>query len=81
MLAKKFSWIPKLPVVSGENVIRVLSNQGFTVSKGRRGNVVLQCNDNYRKVIVPLHLELKSGTLRAIIRQACLTVEEYVSLL
>lgn len=73
--------MPKLPVVSGEDVVKVLSKRGFTVRKGKGDHVVLQRNDNYRNVVVPLHKELKPGTLRAIIRQAGLTVDEFVSLL
>jgi hypothetical protein len=33
MLARKFFWMPKLPVVSGEDFVKVLSKQGFTVRK------------------------------------------------
>ena len=33
MLARKFFWVPKLPAVSGEDVINVLSKQWFTVRK------------------------------------------------
>jgi len=32
-------------------------------------------------VIVPLHRELAPGTLRSVIRQANLTVEEFIELL
>lgn len=81
MLARKFFWMPKLPVVSGEDVVKVLSKHGFTVRKGKGDHVVLQRNDNYRNVIVPLHKELKAGTIRTIIRQSGLTVDEFVSLL
>ncbi len=71
--------MPRLPVVSGEDVVKVLSKQGFTVRKG--DHVVLHHNDNFRNITVPLHKELKSGTLRAIIRQSGLTVDEFLSLL
>ena len=59
----KFFWMSKLPVVSGEDVVKVLSKQGFTVRKVKGDHVVLQRNDNYRNVTVPLHKGLRSGNL------------------
>ena len=73
--------MPKLPVVSGEEVIKVLSKAGFIVRKGKGSHVVLQRPNDYRNVSVPLHKSLKPGTLRSIIKQAGLTVEEFVKLL
>jgi predicted RNA binding protein YcfA (HicA-like mRNA interferase family) len=40
MLARKFFWMPKLPVVSGEGVVKVLSKQGFTAIRGKGDHVV-----------------------------------------
>lgn len=71
----------KLPVVSGEDVVKVLSKQGFIVRKGRGDHVIIQSKDGNRNIVVPLHRELKSGTLRAIIKQSGLTVEEFMNLL
>lgn len=41
----------------------------------------MQRDDPYAAAVVPLHKEVKPGTLRAIIRQAGLTVDEFVELL
>lgn len=71
--------MPRLPVLSGEEVIKVLSKLGFKARKG--SHVVLQRADDYRNISVPLHKKLKAGTLRAIIKQAGLTVEEFMELL
>ncbi len=81
MLARKFYWMPKLPAVSGKDVVKALSKHGFTVRKGKGDHVVLQSNDRYRNIVVPLHKELKSGTIRAIIKQAGLSVDEFLNLL
>ena len=43
--------------------------------------MIIQSKDGYRNVVVSLHKELKPGTLRAIIEQSGLTVEEFVNLL
>ncbi len=81
MSARKFFWMPRLPVVSVEVVIKILSKRGFIFRKGKGDNVIIQSRDGYRNVVVPLHKKLKPGTLRAIIEQSGLTVEEFVDLL
>jgi predicted RNA binding protein YcfA (HicA-like mRNA interferase family) len=43
--------------------------------------VVLRRDDPFAQVVVPDHAELDRGTLRAIIRQAGLSVEEFLRLL
>ncbi len=73
--------MPKLPVISGEEVIKALSKAGFSIRMGKGDHVVLQRKNDYRNVVVPLHKELKPGTLRAIIRQSGLTVDEFVNML
>jgi predicted RNA binding protein YcfA (HicA-like mRNA interferase family) len=70
MLARKSFWMPKLPVVSGEVVIKALSKIGFIFRKGKGDHVIIQSKDGYRNIVVPLHKELKPGTLRAIIKQS-----------
>ena len=47
--------MPKLPIVTGEDVVKVLWKQGFIGRREKGDHVVLQRNDNYRNVIVPLH--------------------------
>ena len=49
--------------------------------KGKGDHVIIQSKDGYRNIVVPLHKELKPGTLRAIIKQSGLTVEDVVNLL
>jgi len=69
----------KLPVVSGREVIRALEKKGFKLLRTRGSHAVLQCGS--RVVVVPLHKELAKGTLKSILRQAGLTVEEFLDLL
>ena len=58
--------MPKLPVVSGEELIKALSKIGFRTRKGKGSHVILQRPNDYRNVSVPLHKRLKPGTLRGI---------------
>ena len=81
MLARKSFWMPKLPVVSGEVVIKALSKRGVIFRKGKGDHVIIQSKDGDINIVVPLHKELKPGTLGAIIKQSGLTVEELVNLL
>lgn len=70
----------RLPRVSGWECIRVLEKAGFYTVRQRK-HVVLRRDDPFAETVVPLHRELDRGTLRAIIRQAGLSVEEFVELL
>ena len=73
-----------LPVVSGRRVLRALQRAGFIVDRTAGSHhLLVHPEDSRRIVTVPVHgaRDLKSGTLRAIIRQAGLTVEEFRALL
>jgi len=69
---------PSLPVLSGALVVRTLAGIGF-VQVSQRGSHVKLRRDQLT-VIVPMHRELAPGTLRSILRQAELTVEEFIEL-
>ena len=71
---------PALPVVSGAQVVAALTKGGFERVSRRGSHVKLRQADG-RVVIVPLHRELAIGTLRSVIRQSGLPVEEFLSLL
>jgi predicted RNA binding protein YcfA (HicA-like mRNA interferase family) len=70
---------PALPVASGAQVVAALAKAGFE-QVGQRGSH-LKLRRAERVVIVPLHRELAAGTLRSVIRQSGLSVEEFLALL
>ena len=73
----------KLPLVSGKEVIKALSKIGFQ-TVGRKGSHIRLKKKTPTKtyiVIVPLHPEIKRGTLKSILRQAELTPNEFIRLL
>jgi predicted RNA binding protein YcfA (HicA-like mRNA interferase family) len=74
---------PKLPVVSGRQVIRVLEHLGYQVVRQRGSHIRLrdESDPEHLPVTVPDHRNLKSGLLRQILRDANLTVDEFVKLL
>ncbi|MGD9539287.1 MAG: type II toxin-antitoxin system HicA family toxin [Alphaproteobacteria bacterium] len=74
----------RLPAVDGKRVIRALIKAGFAVERIVGSHHLLVHRDNpARAVTVPVHgsRDLKPGTLRAIVRQAGLSVEEFNDLL
>lgn len=74
----------RLPAVNGRAVVRALSRAGFRLDRIVGSHHVLaHPTDPRRSVTVPVHSgrDLKPGTLRAIIRQAGFSVDEFVGLL
>jgi predicted RNA binding protein YcfA (HicA-like mRNA interferase family) len=74
----------RLPAVNGRRVVQALTQAGFVVDRIVGSHHVLKYpGAPTRAVTVPCHSgqDLKPGTLRAIIRQAGLTVEEFNELL
>ena len=69
----------KLPIVSGLDVIKRLKKKGFIAVRQKGSHVRLEKFDgeNMIKLTVPLHHELKKGTLKRIIKDAGLTVDEF----
>ena len=72
----------KLPAVSGAEAIRAFGKAGYRFD-GQRGSHVFLRHDlpPHRRLTVPNHKELAKGTLRALIREAGLTVEEFAHFL
>ena len=66
--------MPKLPPVSGRDVVRGLLRLGFAQTGQRGSHVKLRRGSTV--CIVPLHHELKRGTLSGILGQADVTAAE-----
>ena len=74
--------MPKLPVLSRRDVIRALQRAGFEIHHQRGSHVILkQTNPPHLRIPVPDHKTIKRGLLRAIIREAGLTPEQFEKLL
>ncbi|MBW2065464.1 MAG: type II toxin-antitoxin system HicA family toxin [Deltaproteobacteria bacterium] len=71
-----------LPRTSGRDVVIALSKIGYERDRQKGSHIVLrQASYPHRRVVVPDHREVAKGTLRKILRQAGLTVEEFKELL
>ncbi|MBI2109548.1 type II toxin-antitoxin system HicA family toxin [Candidatus Woesearchaeota archaeon] len=75
--------MPKLPIVSGKEVIKALSKIGFVHVRTRGSHAILNKQTDGAKITipVPLHKELAKGTLKSILNQAGLDIELFVKLL
>ena len=71
----------KLPRLSGRECVSALEKAGFHKKRQHGSHIIMRRNDPFAQVVVPDHSELDRGTLRAIIRQAGLTVEQLNALL
>ncbi len=72
----------RLPALSGREVVKALSQIGYELDRQRGSHMILRHREPpFRRLVVPDHKEIRRGTLRAIIRQAGLTVTEFLDLL
>lgn len=73
----------KLPIVSGQEMIKLLVKQGFSSDRIRGDHCSLHKKTNTKTliVVVPLHKEIKIGTLLNILRQAEMKRDELIKLL
>ncbi len=73
----------KQPVVSGKEVIKALTKVGFKAVRQKGSHVRLEKHTEERvlKVTVPLHKQLKKGTLNMILLYAELSLEDFIKLL
>jgi predicted RNA binding protein YcfA (HicA-like mRNA interferase family) len=73
--------VTKLPRISGRECIAALARAGFTVRRQESSHIVLRRDDPFAQLVVPDHKELDRGTLRAILRQAGISIEQFNELL
>jgi predicted RNA binding protein YcfA (HicA-like mRNA interferase family) len=71
----------KLPSISGRECIKALEKAGFQFKRQEGSHVILRRDDPFAQLVVPDHKELDRGTLRAILRQSGLGVDEFIRLL
>jgi predicted RNA binding protein YcfA (HicA-like mRNA interferase family) len=70
----------KLPVISGKKLIKVLTKLGYYV-RDQKGSHVHLRHSIRKPLTVPAHKTIARGTLRAIIRDAGLSIDEFLKLL
>jgi predicted RNA binding protein YcfA (HicA-like mRNA interferase family) len=72
----------KLPTgVSGQGLVKTHQRVGFTIQRQRGSHIILRRESPHARVVVPNHKTLRAGTLRAILHEANLTVEQLLEIL
>ena len=75
--------MPKLPSLTARGVVRALKRAGFVEDRQRGSHLMFMHPENKARTVVPIHSgrTIKVPLLRAIIRDANLSVKEFIELL
>lgn len=69
--------MPKLPVISGKDLIKFLTkNYDFEVKRQKGSHVFLESQNH--STTIPMHSELDRGTLKAILKQVGIERDEFI---
>lgn len=68
--------MPKLPVVSRKQCCKALGKLGFKQVSQRGSHVIMRRGDS--GCTVPMHKEIKTGTLAGLLKQADVQVEDFI---
>ena len=71
--------MPRMPSISSKEAIRSLERLGFEQIRQTGSHVVMKKENEEGEIgcVVPLHRELKVGTLSSILKQAQVSIEEF----
>jgi len=72
--------VSRLPVCSGADAVKAFAAVGYAVDHQTGSHIIVR-HPSGRRLSVPNHRELAKGTLRALIREAGLTKEQFADLL
>lgn len=71
--------MPKLPHVSGATIVKALERLGFVKIRQSGSHVIMRRGP--KGCVVPLHNEVKIGTLAGVLRQADISSDEFIAAL
>ena len=71
--------MPKLPRVSGANVVRALERLGFEKLRQSGSHVIMRRGS--KGCVIPMHSEVKVGTLAGVLRQDDVSPDEFIAAL
>jgi len=67
-----------LPVLSGVEVVKIFQKFGWTVDRQTSSHIIMTKEGEFASLSIPNHREVAKGTLRSLIRDANLTVDQFV---
>ncbi len=71
--------MPKLPRISATQALKAFHELGFDVVRQRGSHMILRCGE--RGCVLPNHREIRPGTLASALKQAEISVEEFIKAL
>lgn len=71
--------MPKLPHISGAEALKALQRLGFEKIRQSGSHVIAKRGS--KGCVIPMHAELKVGTLAGLLRQADVSHEEFIAAL
>jgi predicted RNA binding protein YcfA (HicA-like mRNA interferase family) len=71
--------MPRLPTLSGREVVRVFQRFGWQVVRQSSSHIIMVRGGAFATLSIPDHREVAKGTLRSLIRAAGLTVPEFIA--
>jgi predicted RNA binding protein YcfA (HicA-like mRNA interferase family) len=71
--------MPKLPHISGDECVKALQKLGFIAVRQRGSHMIMRCGE--RGCVVPMHREIKVGTLHGLLRQGKIDSTEFLEAL
>ena len=71
----------KLPRISGRESVKAFEKLDFYFKRQEGSHIVLRKDDPFAQIVIPDHKELDRGTLRAIIRQANVSTDDFINTL
>lgn len=71
----------KLPAVSSSNLVRVVKKFGFVEQRQKGSHLHLKRDSDKRRITIPIHKgrDIPKGTLTAILKDANISIEEFLS--
>ena len=74
--------MPKIRPLPPQRLIKILEKIGFRIIR-QKGSHVIMINDKGTRIVIPVHpgKDVKPGLIRAIIKEAGLSREEFLKIL
>ena len=74
--------MPRLPLLSSADIIKALAKIGYKYDHQTGSHIILRATQPpFRRAVVPIRKEMPRGTMKAIIREAGLTPEQFMELI
>jgi len=75
--------MPKVPSLTARKVVRVLKRAGFVEDRQKGSHLILIHPETRARTVVPIHSgrTIKEPLLRAIVRDAQLSIKQFIELL